>query len=147
PDSVSSLGLVANFQASIEKIVTLTCDQAWNVGRSYTNQQRVFNLDADGYMAEFGKADVEELASVVEANLALNVHSAVPVMTIDANGQSIPTGQLHTESGPYRFFGDGVTAISSYQQLAQMITNFNNLGSPGDIRVVLPDTVVPNIVG
>lgn len=147
PDSIASAGLVANFQASVQKVNTLTVDQAYNTARAFTNQQDVFNLDANDYMQRFGKADVEELGATVEANLAANAHSAVPVMTVDSNGQSIPTGALHTESGPYRFYGDGTTAINSYQQLQQAITNFKNLGAVSDIKFYLPDTIVPAVVG
>jgi hypothetical protein len=147
PDSISADGLVASFQASNQIQQTLTCDQAKNAARAFTNQQEVFNLDADGYMEKFGKADVEELANAIEINLAKNADSSVPVMTVDSNGQSVPTGALHTESGPYRFFGDGTTAINSYQQLAQMITNYKNLGAVSDIKVFLPDTIEPAIIG
>jgi hypothetical protein len=147
PDSIASNGLVATFQASTQKLESLTCDQAANVSRMFTNQQDVFNLEADDYMQKFGMADIEELANTIEGNLALNATSAVPVMTVDANGQSVPTGALHYESGPYRFYGDGVTAINSYQQLQQAVTNFKNPGAPQGIKFILPDTVVPSIVG
>lgn len=147
PDSISANGLVATFQASVQKLESLTCDQARNVSRMFTNQQDVFNLEQSKYMDIFGKADVEELASYIEGNLALNAHSAVPVMTVDENGQSVPTGALHTESGPYRFYGDGVAAINSYQQLQQAVTNFKNPGAPQNIKVFLPDVIVPSVIG
>lgn len=147
PDSIGANGLVATFQGSTQKLESLTCDQAYNVSRMFTNQQDVFNLESTKYMDVFGKADVEELASSIEANLALNTHSAVPVMSVDENGQSVPTGALHTESGPYRFYGDGSTAINSYQQLQQAVTNFKNPGAPQNIKVILPDVIVPSVVG
>lgn len=147
PDSITSNGLVATFQASVQQTQSLTCDQAANAARAFTNQQEVFNLDADSYMDKFGKADVEELGNAIEINLAKNANSSVPVMTVNSQGQSVPTGALHTESGPYRFYGDGTTAINSYQQLQQMVTNFKNVGSAGDIKVFLPDTIVPAVVG
>jgi|GEM_PF-509303 len=147
PDSISANGLVATFQASKQKFETLTCDQARNASRMFTNQQDVFNLEATDYMNTFGKADVEELASYIESNLALNAISAVPVMEVDENGQSVPTGALHTESGPYRFFGNGTDPINSYQQLQQAVTNFKNPGSPQGIKVFLPDVIVPSVVG
>ena len=43
-------------------------------------------------MRVFGKSFMAELANQIEANIALNVISAVPVMSVDQNGQSIPTG-------------------------------------------------------
>lgn len=147
PDSITSQGLVASFQSSNQLFQSLTCDQAANASRAFTNQEEVFNLEADDYMEQFGKADVEELANTIEISLAKNANSSVPVMTVDSNGQSVPTGALHVESGPYRFYGDGTSAINSYQQLAQMVTNFKNLGASNDLRVFLPDTIIPTIIG
>lgn len=143
-------GLVASFQPAVQRVQSLACDQAANSSFTVTSQERIFNLEKgeEDYMRVFGKSFMEELANKIEGNLALNCNSHVPVMTIDANGQSVPTGALHTESGPYRFYGDGSTPLTSYQQLAQMIMLFKNYGSVAHgIKVYLPDTVVPQIVG
>ena len=113
PNSIAGDGLVASFQGSTQKEHTLTCDQAANASRAFTNQQYVFNLDANDYIQQFGKADVLAVATKIEINLGKNANSSVPVMSINSNGQSIPTGALYTNSGPYRFFGDGTTAINS----------------------------------
>lgn len=149
PDSAGSVGLIASIQASTQKKQTLTCDWAYNVGRGFTNQELTFNLDADGYLERYGKADVAELASFIEANILKNADSSVPVMIQDPNNKSatIPNGQLHTESGPSRFYGDGTTPINSYQQLAQMVTNFQNVGALPNLAVILPDTITPAIIG
>jgi hypothetical protein len=145
PFSVGSVGLVANFQATQERLQTLVCDQAFNVARAFTAQDFIFN--AEKFMDQFGMADVEELGSKVEINLGLNIISAVPVMTVNSEGQSVPTGELHTESGPYRF-ANFLSGLNSYQQLQQVVTNFGNAGlSKSGLRMVLPDTVVPAIVG
>ena len=57
-------------------------------------------------------------------------------------------GTENVFSGPYRYFGNGSTALTSYQQLAQAIMFFKNYGSVAEgIKVYLPDTVVPAIVG
>lgn len=145
PFSVGSRGLVANFQATQDRPQTLICDQSFNVARAFTAQQFIFN--ADKFMDQYGKADIEELGALVEENLGLNITGSVPVMTVDSNGQSVPTGALHTESGPFRFY-NGLSGVTSYQQLQQMITNFGNYGtSKSGLRVVLPDTIIPSIVG
>lgn len=142
----SANGLVVSFQGSQQRQQTLTCDQAGNVSYAFNEQDFIFN--AREYMDKFGKSGMMELANKVEANVALNATSSVPVYTLNSSGQSIPSGALHTESGPYRFYGDGVTAISSYQQLAQMIANFKNYGAVSSgIKVYLPDTIIPAIVG
>lgn len=149
PRFTTAQGLVASFQAAQQRVLTLTCDQATNTSYAFTAQERIFNVekDTDSYMEVFGKSAVAEMGANIEANLALNANSHVPVYSV-VNGQSVPTGALHTESGPYRFYGDGTSAISSYQQLAQMIANFKNYGSVNQgIKVILPDVNVPPIVG
>lgn len=150
PRATTSAGLVATWQVAVQQVETLTCDQAFNSSFTVTAQQRIFNLEKgeDEYIEVFGKSFLTELANEVEGNLALNAISAVPVMTVNSQGQSVPTGGLHTESGPFRYFGDGVTQLTSYNQLAQMIMLFKNFGSVAHgIKVYLPDTVYPAIVG
>jgi hypothetical protein len=147
PNSIAGDGLVASFQASAQIEHTLKCDQAANASRAFTNQQYVFNLDANSYIEQFGKADVLAVATKIEINLGKNADSSVPVMTINSNGQSVPTGALHTESGPYRFFGDGKSAINSYQQLEQAFIDFTQLGEGPITKVFLPGKAVPAIIG
>lgn len=150
PRATTSAGLVVKWQPAIQQVETLTCDQAFNSSFTVTAQQRIFNLEKgeDEYIEVFGKSFLTELANEVEGNLALNCISAVPVMVVNAEGQSVPTGALHTESGPFRYFGDGLTQLTSYNQLAQMIMLFKNYGSVSHgIKVYLPDTVYPPIVG
>lgn len=149
PRFTTAAGLVASFQGANQRVQSLTCDQAINTSYAFTAQDRIFNVekDTESYMETFGKSAMAEMGANIEENLALNSNSHVPVMTV-VNGQSQPTGALHTESGPYRFFGDGSTAINSYQQLAQMIANFKNYGSvKSGIKVYLPDVIVPAIIG
>lgn len=150
PRATTSAGLVVSWQPAVQLVETLTCDQAFNSSFTVTAQQRIFNLEKgeDEYIEVFGKSFLTELANEVEGNLALNAVSAVPVMSINSQGQSIPTGALHTESGPFRYFGDGITQLTSYNQLAQMIMLFKNFGAVSHgIKVYLPDTVYPSIVG
>lgn len=149
PRFTTAQGLVASFQPAVQRVLPLTCDQATNTSYAFTAQERIFNVekDTESYMEMFGRSAVAEMGANIEANLALNANSHVPVNTV-VNGQTVPTGALHTESGPFRFFGDGLTPINSFQQLAQMIANFKNFGSVQQgIKVVLPDTVIPAIVG
>jgi len=149
PRFTTAQGLVATFQPANQRVLSLTCDQATNTSYAFTAQERIFNVekDTESYMEVYGKSSVAEMGANIEANLALNVNSHVPVNTV-VDGQTVPTGALHTESGPYRFFGDGSSPISSYQQLAQMLANFRNYGSVmNGVKVVLPDTIVPAIIG
>lgn len=149
PRFTTAQGLVASFQPAVQRVQSLTCDQADNVSYAFTAQERIFNVekDTESYMEMFGRSAVAEMGAFIESNLAKNADSSVPVNTV-VNGQTVPTGALHTESGPFRFFGDGTTPINSFQQLAQMIANFKNFGSVNQgIKVILPDVQVPPIVG
>lgn len=141
PRATTVAGLVASFQPAVQRVQTLACDQANNSSFAVTSQQRIFNLEKgeEDYMRVFGKSFIAELATQVEGNIALNWASAV-------NSQL--TSTLNTFSGPYRYFGNGTTALTSYQQLAQAIMFFKNYGSVAEgIKVYLPDTVIPAIVG
>lgn len=146
PRSIAKNGLVASFQSAQQRYGTIVCDQAANSSMAFTAQQFVFNVK--DYMEKFGKSRVAEVSTKVEKNILRNANSSVPVMTVDANGDSVPTGALHTESGPYRFYGDGVSQINSFQQLASMLALNAEYGVPaGDPEVYLPNLAIPGIVG
>ena len=143
--AIASKGLVANLQGVQQRLVPFVCDQAANSAHDFTAQEFMFNVK--DYMMKFGKARVEELSAEIESNVALNAVSGVPVMIVDSNGQSVPTGALHTESGPYRFYGNGITAINSFGQLADMESIFREYGSAkGSLKVFLPNMAVSGIV-
>jgi hypothetical protein len=141
PRATTTAGLVAAFQPAVQRVQQLVCDQANNSSFAVTSQQRIFNLEKgeEDYMRVFGESFIAELATQVEGNIALNWASAVT---------SQLTSNLNTFSGPYRYFGNGFTALTSYQQLSQAIMFFKNYGSVAKgIKVYLPDTVVPSVVG
>lgn len=141
PRATTVTGLVASFQPAVQRVQQLVADQANNSSFSVTSQQRIFNLEKgeEDYMRVFGKSFIAELANFVEANIAHNWDSSV---------FSQLTNTQNTFSGPYRFFGDGTTALNSYQQLAQAMMFFRNYGSVSEgAKFYLPDTVIPAIVG
>lgn len=140
-------GLVAVFQGTQQNLQPLTADQAFNVSVAFTAQDFIFNVDK--YWDKIGNQAVRTLATNFERRVCLNANSHVPVFTVDQDGQSVPTGALHTESGPYRFFGDGLTPINSQQQLAQINANYKTMGIPGSeqLQIYLPDIVIPPIIG
>jgi hypothetical protein len=141
PRATTTAGLVASFQPAVQRVLQLACDQANNSSFAVTSQQRIFNLEKgeDDYMRVFGKSFIAELATLVESNVALNWASSV-VSQLD--------GTTNTFSGPYRFFGDGSTPLTSYQQLAQANMFFKNYGAVSEgMKVYLPDSVIPSIVG
>ena len=141
PRATTVAGLVASFQPAVQRVQSLAADQSNNSSFAVTSQQRIFNLEKgeEDYMRVFGKSFIAELSARVEGNIALNWASGV-VSQLD--------GTINTFSGPYRYYGNGTTAIGSYQQLAQAIMFFKNYGSVAEgIKVYLPDTVVPSVVG
>jgi hypothetical protein len=137
----TAASLVASFEPAVQRVLQLVCDQANNTSFAVTAQQRIFNLEKgeEDYMRVFGKSAIAELANFVEANIALNWNSSVT---------SQLTSTVNTFSGPYRFYGDGATPITSYQQLAQANMFFKNYGAVAEgMKVYLPDTIIPSIVG
>ena len=123
PRFIANDGLVVNFQGVEQRVQTLTVNKSKNVGIDVSAQQLIFNLEE--YMERFGKGAIEELGAVVEADLA---------------------GLC--ESSPYRFYGNGVTPINSFNQLGQMLAFFRNFGSAKDAtKVYMSDIVIPDIVG
>lgn len=114
--------LVAQFQSSAQRVQTLSCDNPVSVSYAYTSQQMIFNVEH--YMEVFGESAVAELAVEVEADVA-----------------------TLCETAPYRFYGDGVTAISSFGQLADMMAQYRTYGYAHErTKAFLSDLAVPSIV-
>lgn len=125
PRFYADSGLVVNTFGSVEQRVdNLSVNVANNVNFQVTNQEQIFNLEPMDYMEEFGNSAMDELATKIESDLA----SAITTNT-------------------YRFFGDGVTQINSFQQLIKANTFYRNYGAPkGGLKVYLQDLAIPDIV-
>lgn len=142
PRFVTNNGLVITQQPSNQRVQTLTCGSALNIATGYTDQQFLFNVE--DYMNIFGKAAAIELGSQVEAAILKNFVSGM--MNTDPASSSY--GSINYQSGPYRFYGNGVTAINSYQQLAQALANFRDYGcAPDRLEGILPVANIPAIIG
>ena len=114
--------LVATFQGADQRVQNLTVDQQASVAFAFTAQQFIYNVR--NYMEKFGKSAIEELGARIEAQVANNCVTA-----------------------PYRFYGDGVTPINSYQQLAAALAQFRTYGAAkGQTKAYIQDLAVPNIV-
>lgn len=136
PRMVSYDGLVITNQPSTQRVQNLACTQSANVANAYNAQQLMFNVE--DYVNRFGMAGAKELGTRVEKDILRNVTSSM------INGD---TGLANTDSGPYRFFGDGATAINSYGQLAQAIADFKEYGAATDnLEGILPQINIPAIV-
>lgn len=122
PRFTTTGSLVVSFQDVEQRTQTLTVDQQESVAYNFTAQQFIFNVR--DYMEKFGASAIAELGSKIESNLA-----------------------EVCETSPYRFYGDGVTPLSSYKQLASALAFFRNFGAAKDNTVaVLDDLTFPNIV-
>lgn len=123
PRFTTTNSLVANFQPADQRVQTLTVDQQISTSYAFTDQQFIFNVR--DYMEKFGKAAIAEIGTKIESNVARNC-----------------------ETQPFRFFGDGVTPINTYNQLAQALAQFRNFGAAThNVRGYLSDIAVPAIIG
>ncbi len=107
PRFTTASSLVATFQSADQRVENLTVDKAINVSYAFTAQQFIFNVE--DYMEQFGKAAVMEMSAEIESDVA----------------------RVCVES-PYRFYGDGVTQINSYGQLAAALAMYRNYGAAKD---------------
>ncbi len=122
PRFTTTNSLVVNFQSAAQRVKNLTVDQQASTAYEFTAQQFIFNVR--DYMDKFGRSAIAEIGSKVEANVAKNC-----------------------EIAPFRFYGDGVTAISTYGQLAQALAFFRNFGAAKDkTKGYLSDLTFPAIV-
>ncbi len=122
PRFVTANSLVATFQPAAQRVQSLSVNNAYNTSYVFSAEQFIFNVR--DYMEKFGKAATVELGAQIEANVALNC-----------------------VTGPFRFYGNGINPINSYQQLAQALAMFRNFGSPaGEAKGYIADVAVPSIV-
>lgn len=103
----TAASLVATFQSADQRVENLVVQNAINVSYAFTAQQFIFNVE--DYMEQFGKSAVMEMSAEIEADIATVCVTA-----------------------PYRFYGDGVTPINSYGQLAAALAMFRNYGAAKD---------------
>ncbi len=123
PRYVTAQSLVITSQASVQRVQTLTVNNAQNVAYNFTSQQILFNVEE--YWDKFAKSAVEELAANIEASIA-NV----------------------CVQNTFRFYGDGVTPITTFNQLAKMLAFYRNFGAAkNDTKGFLSDIAIPDIVG
>ena len=147
PKAIAVNGLQAVFQGMTQRPATLSVTQSSNASFAFNATQLIYNVgkDADPYREVFGKSALAALGNKIETNLALHCASAAVYGTENPN---ITPGTPIYKSGPYRFGLNGVTPLTSYQQLQQMMSDFVEPGAvTGDFRIVLPNTITPPIIG
>lgn len=122
PRFTTTASLVVSFQSAVQRVQNLAVVKEASVSYEFTAQQFIFNVR--DYMEKFGKSAVSELGTQVEADVA-----------------------SLAETNTFRFYGDGVTPISTYLQLANALAFFRNFGAAKDnTKAYLSDITFPSII-
>ena len=122
PRFTTQNSLVVSFESSVQRVQNLTVDQQISTAFAFTAQQFIFNVE--DYMQKFGRSAIAEIGANIEANVAQNA-----------------------VTNTYRFYGNGVTPINSYNDLATALAFFRTYGVPkGEAKGYILDTSVPQVV-
>lgn len=122
PRFTTTNSLVVSFQSAEQRVAQLTVDQQASTAYEFTAQQFIFNVR--DYIEKFGASAIAELGTQVESDVA-----------------------RVAETSTYRFYGDGVTPISSYGQLAQALAFFRSYGAAKDnTKGYLSELTFPAVV-
>jgi hypothetical protein len=114
--------LVVSFQSAVQRVQALTVNQQASTAYEFTAQQFVFNVR--DYMDVFGRSAIAQLGTQVEADIA-----------------------SLAESNTYRFYGNGLTPITTYLQLANALAFHRNFGSAKEFtKGYLSDLTFPPII-
>lgn len=98
--------LVPNFQSLEQKKITLSVDEPYSASVAIKDEEMVFNFSQQEFMERYGKTYISEIGT----------------------GMEISASEV-CETTPYRFYGDGVTQISSINQLNDALVSFRNTGA------------------
>lgn len=144
PRYITYNGLVITQQQSQQLVQSLEASQSANVSAAYTDQQFIFNVR--DYMDRFGESAVKELGTKIESDILKNFISGVVINDPQNPNYGTQTAN-QLNSGPFRFFGDGITQINSFGQLAQAVANFEDFGAAKNKMVgIIPTVAAPQIV-
>ncbi len=142
PTFISVPSLTTVNESAQQRTATLTVANAYSVSMAFTAQQFIFN-DIDGYMDRFGRGAALAIGTDIEGDFMANITSS---MTVN-DPKSENFGFRYVDSGPYRFFGDGVTPINSFGQLSNSINQFEAIGCAQNKRHgIIPLDYVSDIV-
>ena len=123
PRFTSTNSLVLAYQPADQRVQSLTVNQPFSISYEFDTSQFIFQ--AREYMERFGKFAIAELGAKIEMNIAQNCIT-----------------------NTYRFYGDGVTPINSYNQLAFALAQFRAYGAVGtDTKGYIDSLAEPAIVG
>lgn len=122
PRFTTVASLVAQPEGAVQRVLNLVVDQQVSTSYEFTAQQFIFNVE--DYLEKFGMSAIAEMGAQIESNLA----------------------NIAVEA-PYRFYGDGVTPITSVNQLSLALAFHRNFGAAaGKAQFVLSDIARAEIV-
>lgn len=122
PRFTTTNSLVVAFQSAEQRVQQLTVNKQASTAYEFTAQQFIFNVR--DYMDKFGKSAIAEIGTQVESDIT----------------------EL-AETNTFRFYGDGITPISTYLQLANSLAFFRNFGAAKDNTMgYLSDLTFPQVV-
>ena len=119
--SVASLDVAGSFLPAQQRVFPLTVANPIAVPWAITAQDLIFNVE--DYLNVFGRSAIQEIGATVESTVAKDI-----IM------------------GPYRFYGTPSSPVNSYGQVAQALAQFRNFGAAKDVKFLIPDIDVPNII-
>ncbi len=114
--------LVVAYQSANQRVRQITVNEQASTAYEFTAQQFIFNVR--DYMEKFGRSAIAQLGATVEGDIA-----------------------SLAESNTFRFYGDGVTPLTSYLQLANALAFHRNFGAAKEFtKGYLSDLAYPPIV-
>ena len=119
PRFTSTGSLVISVQAANQRQAALSVIGQASVAYEFSAQEFIFNVR--DYMQKYGRSAMSELGNKIEIDIA---------------------GVC--ETAPYRFFGDGVTPLTNFQQLALAVAFFEDYGAAVDNKKCVLDNISPN---
>lgn len=118
--------VVDSFDGVEQRVQSLTVNQKGNVNYAINNEEYIFNLEPNDYMTEFGRDAMAELGNQIE----------------------IKVSNVITQSC-FRFYGNGITPLNSFPQLATAHAFHKSFGAPamGNLEAIIPLIDQPAIIG
>lgn len=124
PRQITVDGLKTIDESSNMRFQTLSSTQAANTSNAYSAEQLVYTFEE--YVEDFDMAGAKALGTKMEMDLLKNVTSSV--VGNDPENTDGAFGVRQIASGPFRFFGDGRTSVSTFGRLADAVSQFQQFG-------------------
>lgn len=111
-------------QGVAQRVQNLTINNSVSSAVDFTAQEMLENVDPFDFMSKIGDSMIAQIGSKVEQNLATDFIKH-----------------------PYRFYGDGVTSLDTFYDLARAVQMFRNYGSVNTkATAFIPDMSIPSVV-